>query len=243
MERIKISYKKDNKIQVNENPLKMSLFCRLCAEAKEPNQMITNLSSEDIHTKLYYCCNYWTYYETFDLQYKEICSNCVDSLEKCWTFLRNVEAAQNKLREFQVNLSSNNYETNIVINDLMGSSLDNDKSEMNPIMKCETIFMQEKGESFVESSTAAIGEPNYTSKTDERTFECYLCPKSYTLFPSLKDHMVLHTFEKHIKCKYCKARFRTMRQYKCHERSHIDHYVCEVCKKKFESAYMLEVCV
>lgn len=224
----------------------MSLFCRLCAEAKEPNQIVTNLSSEDIHTKLYYCCNYWTYYESFDLQYKDICSSCVGSLEKCWTFLRNVEAAQNKLREFQANLSSINYGTNIIINDLMGINLDNENSEINPIMKCETILNDTDAATFIqlqcESNTAGIGASGDTRKPDERTFECYLCPKSYTLFPSLKDHMVLHTFEKHIKCKYCKARFRTMRQYKCHERAHIDHYICEVCKKKFESAYMLEVC-
>lgn len=111
-------------------------------------------------------------------------------------------------------------------------------------VKCKSLF--ERSGQFQLVDAIEIGKKTLHDRDkkllyrDPHPFQCYLCPKKYSKFPTLKDHMIIHTHEKSIKCKYCKAKFRTMRQYKFHERSHVE-YVCDVCSKKCDSAHMLDV--
>lgn len=79
----------------------MLSYCRLCAEYKEPDQMQSNVSDENVHTKLMYCFNNWTYYESYYLEFQEICIGCIEHLEQCYSFLKTIEYAQDRLREIQ----------------------------------------------------------------------------------------------------------------------------------------------
>lgn len=52
--------------------------------------------------------------------------------------------------------------------------------------------------------------------------------------------MIIHTTPKKYPCKYCHIRFRTKRQYRHHQKIHVD-YFCLTCQKQFPSAYTLKV--
>lgn len=59
-------------------------------------------------------------------------------------------------------------------------------------------------------------------------------------WPLLREHMVIHTQPHRFQCQYCPSRFRTERHYTSHQRKHLD-YFCDVCSKKFPSAFTLKV--
>lgn len=78
----------------------MTIYCRLCAEEKVPNQIKSVITNEDITSKLLFCCE-WIQQSTTVSSFQDVCKLCYQSLEKCWNFLKSVESAQEKLRWIQ----------------------------------------------------------------------------------------------------------------------------------------------
>lgn len=78
----------------------MSIFCRLCAEARNLDQIKTTINDTDwnIEAKLAICCQ-WNPLQVNDTLPKEVCDFCFDKLEQCWTFSQIVATAQIKLQE------------------------------------------------------------------------------------------------------------------------------------------------
>lgn len=52
--------------------------------------------------------------------------------------------------------------------------------------------------------------------------------------------MAVHALPRKYKCQYCNSRFRTERHYTSHQKNHLD-YFCDICHKKFPSAFALKV--
>lgn len=78
----------------------MTSYCRLCAELKEPDEIVTSITDAEslIEQKLMVCCQWKVKYTKQKLpQY--VCTVCSDKLDKCWIFAQNVKLAQNKLED------------------------------------------------------------------------------------------------------------------------------------------------
>ena len=77
----------------------MTDICRLCASLKTLDHLFTlgdpNLS---IRKKLSRCCQL-KLPDGDDLLPQNVCKNCVQTLENCWTFAENVAQAQETLRK------------------------------------------------------------------------------------------------------------------------------------------------
>lgn len=76
----------------------MALYCRLCAEIKESNQIKVNISDEGVRLKLLHLYQSWAYFEA-STPFQSVCLECFDKLEECWTFIKDIECAQLKLRQ------------------------------------------------------------------------------------------------------------------------------------------------
>lgn len=78
----------------------MTTYCRLCAEFKEPVEIITTISDTErlIEEKLIACCQ-WNVTENEQKLPQDICMFCMDKLDKCWLFSQSVQLAQSKLLE------------------------------------------------------------------------------------------------------------------------------------------------
>lgn len=84
---------------IGEIGRKMSIFCRLCAETKDPTEIVTSItdSSKLMEQKLIACCQ-WNPQNT-DLELpQDVCERCFYNLEKSWTFLQAVHKAQRKIQ-------------------------------------------------------------------------------------------------------------------------------------------------
>lgn len=78
----------------------MTIYCRLCAESKDPDEIITNITDDENLTerKLMVCCQ-WNLENTTQKLPQDVCTACSDKLEKCWIFAQNVKLAQIKLEQ------------------------------------------------------------------------------------------------------------------------------------------------
>lgn len=78
----------------------MTSYCRLCAEIKEPDEILTNITDAEslIEQKLTVCCQWKVKYTKQKLP-QDVCTVCSDKLDKCWIFVQNVKLAQHKLEE------------------------------------------------------------------------------------------------------------------------------------------------
>lgn len=76
----------------------MTEYCRLCAELKEPTDIVTSITdvAQLMEQKLWACCQ-WTHENTEQLLPHSVCTNCLDALDKCWLFSQKVQLAQQKL--------------------------------------------------------------------------------------------------------------------------------------------------
>lgn len=80
----------------------MSIYCRLCAEQKAPNQIKSVITDEDITSKLMYCCEWMQQSRcNNEISFQDVCKLCYQNLDKCWNFLKSIESAQEKLRWIQ----------------------------------------------------------------------------------------------------------------------------------------------
>lgn len=76
----------------------MTEYCRLCAELRDPCDLVTSISDvgQFMEQKLWACCQ-WTP-ENIEQQLPHgVCTNCADRLNKCWLFSQSVQMAQQKL--------------------------------------------------------------------------------------------------------------------------------------------------
>lgn len=79
---------------------KMTNYCRLCAELKDPDEIVTSIADTEhlIQEKLAMCCQ-WNEKKSNRRLPKDICMGCLDKLDKCWLFSQSVQYAQQKLLE------------------------------------------------------------------------------------------------------------------------------------------------
>lgn len=93
----------------------MSIFCRLCAEMRTPDEIKTTIHDADwnIEAKLTICCQ-WNPLQVNIALPKEVCYFCFDQLEHCWKFSQSVTEAQVKLQDIYGKVSKSN-ELNLVI--------------------------------------------------------------------------------------------------------------------------------
>lgn len=78
----------------------MTEYCRLCAELKDPSEIIASLSDVEhsVELKLRACCE-WTTENIEQRLPHSICAFCFDELDRCWEFSHSVQLAQQKLVE------------------------------------------------------------------------------------------------------------------------------------------------
>lgn len=76
----------------------MEILCRLCAVAKEPDEIRHNINdaTNDIERKLISCCDWNSFRCHVDLP-QSICYSCYLLLEQSWNFQNTVSRAQKKL--------------------------------------------------------------------------------------------------------------------------------------------------
>lgn len=77
--------------------------------------------------------------------------------------------------------------------------------------------------------------------SDERPFQCPICPRAYKTFQQHKVHLKTHSDEKHI-CPECGQLFSTRKTYNRHKLVHSDvkKHVCVLCGDKFKRAVALK---
>lgn len=78
----------------------MTNYCRLCAEMKDPDEIVTSIEDVEnsIERKLTVCCQ-WNAKENNRRLPRDVCMVCRDKLDKCWLFSQSVHFAQQKLLE------------------------------------------------------------------------------------------------------------------------------------------------
>lgn len=78
----------------------MTEYCRLCAELKDPCEIVTSIDDveQTMEQKLRACCQ-WTTENTELRLPHSVCATCLDKLDKCWLFSQSVQLAQQKLLE------------------------------------------------------------------------------------------------------------------------------------------------
>lgn len=78
----------------------MAIYCRLCAELKSADEIGTSIADATnfIEQKLTVCCQ-WNVENSDAKLPQEVCTYCLDKLDKCWFFSQSVQSAQDKLKE------------------------------------------------------------------------------------------------------------------------------------------------
>lgn len=80
---------------------KMMNYCRLCAELKDPIEIVASLTDAEnlIERKLMECFQWPLEITNHRDLPQEICLSCSEKLDKCWLFAKSVQVAQVKLLE------------------------------------------------------------------------------------------------------------------------------------------------
>lgn len=78
----------------------MTSYCRLCAQLKDSDEIATSLTDAEnlIERKLTVCCQ-WKVKDTQRKLPHDVCTVCLNKLDKCWLFVQTVKLAQHKLQE------------------------------------------------------------------------------------------------------------------------------------------------
>lgn len=77
----------------------MSIFCRLCAEKRDPTEITTSINDSErfIEQKLIACCQWSPQNTEFEFP-QDVCVFCYEQLENCWSFMQSVQTAQRKIQ-------------------------------------------------------------------------------------------------------------------------------------------------
>lgn len=77
----------------------MAIYCRLCAELKDVDEIAASITDATnlIEHKLTMCCQ-WNVEHRDSRLPQEVCTCCMDKLDKFWLFSQTVQSAQDKLR-------------------------------------------------------------------------------------------------------------------------------------------------
>lgn len=97
--RMKILNWRLNTGQTFNSVVKMSVYCRLCAEIKDESEITTSINDPERLTeqKLIACCQWNPQNTEFELP-QDVCALCFDKLENCWSFLQSVQSSQRKIQ-------------------------------------------------------------------------------------------------------------------------------------------------
>lgn len=151
----------------------MSNYCRLCAELKDPVEIVTSITDAEnlIEQKLTVCCQWKVKYTKQRLP-QDVCTVCLGKLDKCWTFVQNVKLAQHKLQEIFG-------EWNIFESFIRVSSLYN-----------ETVFfffvkLEHENENDIDSERADKIQP---PKIVEIIFDCTDCSRAFSSRIAFEEH-------------------------------------------------------
>lgn len=81
------------------------------------------------------------------------------------------------------------------------------------------------------------------SNTNQKTYSCSLCPKTFKSKQNQKDHENCHLGLKYFKCEVCLKTFTTKTHLDMHLKSHNqqDQFLCSVCHKYFKSKNYLKI--
>lgn len=74
----------------------MISICRLCAKEKEPNEFVSDINNlKELLLKMFL----WQKSENENQLPQSVCGSCVDRLQSCWDFIKNIHEAEKKLNE------------------------------------------------------------------------------------------------------------------------------------------------
>lgn len=78
----------------------MTEYCRLCAELKDPWEVVASITDieQSMELKLRACCQ-WTIENSGRSLPHGVCAICLEKLDKCWVFSQSVQLAEQKLLE------------------------------------------------------------------------------------------------------------------------------------------------
>lgn len=77
----------------------MAIYCRLCAELKDADEIAASITdaANSVEQKLTMCCQ-WNVEHRYARLPQEVCTCCLDKLDKFWLFSQSVQSAQDKLK-------------------------------------------------------------------------------------------------------------------------------------------------
>ncbi|WP_371332330.1 C2H2-type zinc finger protein, partial [Campylobacter jejuni] len=67
------------------------------------------------------------------------------------------------------------------------------------------------------------------SSNGKLKFECSVCPKSFLYSSKLKDHMSVHSVERHYECSKCNKKVKNKYYLKRHMKTHSEKYKTYKC--------------
>ena len=78
-------------------------------------------------------------------------------------------------------------------------------------------------------------EVDLTSPSAKKTFQCTICPNTFTSASRLKRHEGAHSDQRPFECKICSKTFKYRDNMKTHEKMHKSPYPCQTCHREFIS--------
>ena len=78
--------------------------------------------------------------------------------------------------------------------------------------------------------------------SDEKSYPCSYCTKSFKQSIYLKRHLLIHSGENPYPCVYCMKAFNQLGNLTRHLRIHLgeEHYTCNYCKSSFRNGSLLK---
>lgn len=155
----------------------MSIFCRLCADTKDPSEIVTSINDPErfVERKLIACCQWNPQHTDFELP-QDVCEFCYDKLENCWLFLQSVHSAQRKIQNL---FGEHLFDCLVFI-----------------FTNCICKFGIENG---LDSMPAS------RNKTAKAKFECFTCDSSFSTRIALEKHNC-ESIAQDLKCNICQRK-------------------------------------